>query len=341
MDNVTGEANRHFKEGIAMKSMLAHARLAVLCVACIVAGSVSAQQVYPTKAIRIVSPYPPGGSTSVYAQLVAGQLIEAWGKQVLVDNRGGGNTLIGSDHVAKSAPDGYTLMVVTTTHVIVPQLMKTPYDPFKDFTPISTIGRSELVLGVHPSLPVKNLKEFIALAKARPGELNYGTSGSGSVTHLAVELFRLEADIKMTRVPYKGSGPQITAFMGGEIEVYLNAAVNLAPLVKSNRAKALGITGDQRHPSLPTVPTFAEAGLPSFKANSWSGLIGPARLPKPIVDKLSQEIMRSQRAPEFAGKMRAYGIEPFINTPEQFAELMKVDSAKYARVIKEANIRMD
>ena len=326
-----------------MKLMLAHAHAhaALLCAGCILAASAAAQAPYPNKSIRIVSPYPPGGSTSVYAQFVASPLMDAWGRQVLIDNRGGGNTLIGSDHVAKSAPDGYTLMVVTTTHVIVPQLMKTPYDPFRDFTPISTIGRSELILGVHPSLPVRNLKEFIALAKARPGELNYGTSGSGSVTHLAVELFRLEAGINMTRIPYKGSGPQITAFMGGEIEVYLNAAVNIAPLLKANRARALGITGEQRHPSFPSVPTFAEAGLPSYKPTSWSGLLAPAGLPRPILDKLSQEIMRAQRSPEYAAKMRAYGVEPFVNTPEQFTELMKADSGRYARVIKDANIRMD
>jgi len=324
-----------------MKLNLAPTCATLLCTACLLAAPAGAQTNYPSKAIRIVSPYPPGGSTSVYAQLVAAPLIDAWGKQVLVDNRGGGNTLIGSDHVAKSPPDGYTLLVVTTTHVIVPQLMKTPYDPFKDFTPIATIGRSEQVLGVHPSLPVKNLKEFIALAKARPGELNYGTSGSGSVTHLAVELFRLDAGVNMTRIPYKGSGPQITAFMGGEIQVYLNAAVNLAPLVKSNRARALAITGEQRHSALPSVPTFAEAGLPNYKPTSWSGLLGPAGLPKPILDQLSQEIMRALRSPEHSAKMRNHGIEPFINTPEQFTELMKADTVRYARVIKEANIKMD
>ncbi len=255
-----------------MKLMLAHARAAFLCAGCILAAPVAAQPAYPSKAIRIVSPYPPGGSTSVYAQFVAAPLMDAWGKQVLIDNRGGGNTLIGSDHVAKSAPDGYTLMVVTTTHVIVPQLMKTPYDPFKDFTPISTIGRSEQILGVHPSLPVKNLKEFIALAQARPGELNYGTSGSGSVTHLAVELFSLEAGVNMTRIPYKGSGPQITAFMGGEIEVYLNAAVKLAPLIKSNRARHWA-SRRSAQPRMASVPTF-QSRLAS-SSPQWRGFLPP------------------------------------------------------------------
>lgn len=302
------------------------------------AGHAAAQPAYPSKPIRIVSPYPPGGSTSTYAQLVAQRFIEAWGKQVLVDNRGGGNTLIGSEHVARSAPDGYTLMVVTTTHVIVTQLIKAPYDPIKDFTPIATIGRSENILSVHKSLPVTNLKEFIAFAKARPGQLNYGTSGSGSVTHLAVELFKIEAGIKMQQIPYKGSGPQLTAFLGGEIEVYLNSATNLVPLIRTNRVNALAITGEQRYPAVPNVPTFKEAGLPSFNAKGWSAIIGPAGMPKPIVDKLSQEIMQAQASPEFAAKMRNLGADPFINTPEQFAELMKADMAKYAQVIKAAGI---
>lgn len=305
---------------------------------CAFVGTVAAQPAYPAKTIRIVSPYPPGGSTSTYAQLVGQRLTEAWGRNVLIDNRGGGNTLIGSEHVARSAPDGYTMMVMTTTHVIVTQLIKAPYDPIKDFTPLATIGRSENILSVHKSLPVTNLKEFIAFAKARPGQLNYGTSGSGSVTHLAVELFKIEAGIKMQQIPYKGSGPQLTAFLGGEIEVYLNSATNLVPLVRTNRVNALAITGEQRYAAVPNVPTFKEAGLPSFNAKGWSGLIGPAGMPKAIVDKISQEIMKAQASPEFATKMRDLGADPFINTPEQFAELMKADMAQYAQVIKAAGI---
>lgn len=304
-------------------------------------GVGAGQQSYPAKPIRIVSPYPPGGSTSTYAQLVAQRLIDAWGKNVLVDNRGGGNTLIGSEHVAKSPPDGYTLMVMTTTHVIVPQLIKAPYDPIKDFAPVTTIGRSENILAVHPSLSVTNLKEFIVFTKARPGQLNYGTSGSGSVTHLAVELFRIEADIKMQQVPYKGSGPLLTAFLGGHVEVYLNSAVNLIPLIKSNRTKALAITGEQRYAAVHTVPTFKEAGMPNFNTRGWSGIVAPAATPKAIIDKLSQEFMKAQASPEFSTRMRDLGTEPYINTPEQFGELMKADMVKYAKVIKAANIKID
>jgi len=321
-----------------MKRSAVRASLVLAAVCCAFAGSAAAQQAYPSKPIRIVSPYPPGGSTSTYAQLVAQRFTETWGRNVLIDNRGGGNTLIGSDHVAKSAPDGYTLMVMTTTHVIVPQLMKTPYDPLKDFTPIATIGRSENIVAVHPSLPVKNLKEFIAFAKARPGQLNNGTSGSGSVTHLAVELFQIEAGIKMQQIPYKGSGPLLTAFLGGEVAVYLNSATNLVPLIRQNRTRALAITGEQRYPAIPMIPTFKEAGLPSYNAKGWSAIIGPANMPKAIVDKLSEEIMKALASPEFSGRMRDMGIEPFINTPEQFAELMKTDMAKYGQVIKAANL---
>jgi tripartite-type tricarboxylate transporter receptor subunit TctC len=317
------------------------ARLLLACAMAALVFPAHAQQPYPSKPIRIVTPYPPGGSTSVYAQLIAQRLHEAWGRQVPVDNRGGGNTLIGSEHVARSAPDGYTLMVITTTHVIVTQMIKAPYDPLKDFTPIATLGRSENILSVHKSLPVTNLKQFIAFAKARPGQLNFGTSGSGSVTHLAIELFQIEADIKMQQIPYKGSGPQLTAFLGGEIEVYLNAAVNLLPLIKTERVKALAITGDQRYPAVPNVPTFKEAGLPSFNAKGWFALIGPAGMPKPIVDKLSQEINRALAAPAFAERMRELGTDPFINTPEQFGELMKTDMARYAEVIKKANLKMN
>ncbi len=322
-----------------------HPRLiACLALACGMTALVfpaHAQQPYPSKPIRIVTPYPAGGSTSVYAQLIGQRLHEAWGRQVPVDNRGGGNTLIGSEHVARSAPDGYTLMVITTTHVIVTQMIKAPYDPLKDFTPIATLGRSENILAVHKSLPVTSLKQFIAFAKPRPGQLNFGTSGSGSVTHLAIELFQIEAGIKMQQIPYKGSGPQLTAFLGGEIEVYLNAAVNLLPLIKTDRVKALAITGDQRYPAVPKVPTFKEAGLPGFNAKGWFGLIGPAGLPKPILDKLSQEINRALAAPEFSARMRELGTDPFINTPEQFGELMKSDMAQYAEVIKKANLKMN
>lgn len=317
------------------------ARLSLACAMAALVFPAHAQQPYPSKPIRIVTPYPPGGSTSVYAQLIAQRLHEAWGRQVPVDNRGGGNTLIGSEHVARSAPDGYTLMVITTTHVIVTQMIKAPYDPLKDFTPIATLGRSENILSVHKSLPVTNLKQFIAFVKARPGQLNFGTSGSGSVTHLAIELFQIEADIKMQQIPYKGSGPQLTAFLGGEIEVYLNAAVNLLPLIKTERVKALAITGDQRYPAVPNVPTFKEAGLPGFNAKGWFALIGPAGMPKPILDKLSQEINRALAAPAFAERMRELGTDPFINTPEQFGELMKTDMARYAEVIKKANLKMN
>ncbi len=307
----------------------------------VLAGLVCAQESYPSKPIRIVSPYPAGGSTSIMARLVAQPLTEAWGQQVIVDNRGGGNTLIGSEHVARSAADGYTLILVTTTHTIIPQLISTPYDPVKDFVPVATIGGTENILVVHPAVPVKNLKELIALAKAKPGQLNYGTSGSGSVTHLAIELFRIMSGTNMQAIPYKGSGPALTDLLGGQIQVYMNSAANFIPHIKSGRVKALAVSGEKRLAVVPELPTFSEAGLAGYNVRSWYGILAPAGAPKAIIDKLSREIARILTTPELKERLAGQGTEPFINTPEQFGELMKVDRAKYGKVIKAANIKLD
>ena len=324
-----------------MKFSTAVARIATAVLLTTLAGLVAAQDTYPSKPIRIVSPYPAGGSTSVMARLVAQPLIEAWGQQVIVDNRGGGNTLIGSEHVAKSAPDGYTLMLVTTTHVIIPQLISTPFDAMKDFAPVATVSGTENILAIHPSVPANNLKEFISLAKAKPGQLNYGTSGSGSVTHLAIELFRIMSGTDMQAIPYKGSGPALTDFLGGQIQVYLNAAVNFIPHIKSGKVRALAVSGEKRLAVVPELPTFTEAGLPGYNVKSWFAILAPAGTPKPIIDKLSREIARALTTPDFKERLAAQGSEPFINTPEQFGELMKADMAKYAKVIKAANIKLD
>ncbi len=324
-----------------MKLSTAVARIASTGLLISFAGLVGAQENYRNKPIRIVSPYPAGGSTSVMARLIAQPLIEVWGQQVIVDNRGGGNTVIGSEHVARSAPDGYTLMLMTTTHVITPQLIRTPYDPIKDFAPVATVGSTENILVVHPSVPVANLKELIALAKAKPGQLNYGTSGSGSVTHLAVELFRIMSGTDMQAIPYKGSGPALTDLIGGQIQVYLNSAANFVPHIKSGKIKALAVTGEKRLSALPELPTFREAGLPGYEAKGWFGIVAPAGIAKPIVDKLSREIAKILATPDFKDRLAGQGGEPFANTPEQFGELMKADRAKYAKVIKAANIKLD
>ena len=305
------------------------------------AGIALAQQAYPSKPIRIITPYPPGGGTTPPARLVAQKLTEIWGQQVIVDNRGGGNTVIGSEVVAKSPPDGYTLLFQTGTHVVTPLLLPTPYDPNKDFAPVATVSLSETALVVHPSVPARTLQQLIALAKSKPGQLNYATSGSGSVTHLAIELVNMLAGIKMQQVPYKGSGPALTDLLGGQVQVYLGVTANVVPHVKTGRLIALAVSGETRLPALPQVPTYTEAGLPGFKVKVWTGIFAPAGTPKEIVEKLSAEINRFLATPDFREKLAGLALDPFISTPEQFAALLKTDTSDFVKVIKAANIKLD
>lgn len=299
------------------------------------------QSGYPTKPIRWIVPFPPGGSTTIIARMTGQKLTESWGQQVVVDNRGGGNTIIGSEAMVRAAPDGYTIVQVTTTHVINPSLLATPYDAVKDFAPIATLVATETLLVVNPSVPAKTLQEFIALAKSKPGQLNFGSSGSGTTNHLALELFSIMAGIKMQHIPYKGAGPAVIDLIGGQIQLFTNNALPLTPFVKSGKIRAIAVSGETRLRALPDVPTFTQAGLPGFEVKSWQGLMAPARTPKPIIDKLSKEITRILRTPDFSEALLNMGAEPFINTSSQFAALIKVDLARYAKLIREANIRLE
>ena len=305
------------------------------------AGSSAAQQVYPARPIRFILPYPPGGSTSVLARLVGQKLTESWGQPVIVDNRGGASTIIGTEALVKAAPDGHTILLVAPTHVINPLLLRTPYDAIKDFAPVATLGRREVVLVVTPSLPAKNLKEFIALAKAKPGQLNYGTPGAGGIIHVVTEMFQAMAGIKLHHIPYKGSGPVLTDVMGGHIQLYFSPPSPVISLVKSGRLKAIAISGETRLAALPEVPTFTEGGLPGYNVASWHGVLAPAGTPKEIITRLSAEIARILRTPEVRDKLAAEGVEAFISTPEQFAALLKADMAKYAEIIRSANIKLE
>lgn len=304
-------------------------------------GPVAAQQAYPSKPIRFILPYPPGGSTSTLARLVGQKLTESWGQQVIVDNRGGASTIIGTETLVKSAPDGYTILLVATTHVINPLLLRTPYDAIKDFAPVATLGRREVVLVVTPSVPANNLQELIALAKSRPGQLNYGTPGAGGIIHVVTELFQMMAGVKMHHIPYKGTGPVLTDVMGGHIQLYFSPPSPVISLVKSGKLKAMAISGETRLGALPEVPTFTEGGLPGYNVASWHGVLAPAGTPKEIITKLSTEITKILRMPEINEKLASEGVEAFISTPEQFAALLKADMAKYARIIKTANIKLE
>jgi tripartite-type tricarboxylate transporter receptor subunit TctC len=300
-----------------------------------------AQATYPTKPIRLIVPFPPGGSTTIVARLIGQKMTDSWGQHVVVDNRGGGNTLIGSAALVRSPADGYTILLVTSTHVINPTLLSTPYDAIKDFAPVATVVSTETLMVVHPALPANNLQEFIALAKSRPGELNFASSGSGTTNHLAVELFMIMAGIRMQHIPHKGAGPAVTDLIGGQVQMFMNNALPLTPFVKSGRIRAIAISGDAHLLSLPEVPTFTEAGLPGYEVKSWQGILAPAKTPQPVIDRLSQEIARILSTPDVREHLVTMGAEPFINTPRQFAALINTDMARYAKLIRDANIKLE
>lgn len=315
--------------------------LAAACLALAHASTTQAQQDYPGKPIRMVVPYPTGGTPDILARLVGQKLSDNWAQPVIVDNRPGGNTVIGTEVVYKAQPDGYTLLSMSGAHVTTPLLTATPYDAIRDFAPVATLAVSEFVLVVHPSVAAGNLKELIALAKSRPGQLNFASSGSAGTPHLAGELMNAMAGIRMQHVPYKGMGPAVTDLIGGQVQLAFAPPVNFIAHIRSGKLKAIAISGDTRSSALPQVPTFAEAGLPSFEARSWYGVLAPAGTPTPIVNKLSAEIGRIVNLPEVREKLVGQGADPLVSTPERFAAMMKADASRMANVIKNANIRLD
>jgi tripartite-type tricarboxylate transporter receptor subunit TctC len=297
---------------------------------------------YPTKPIRFISPYAPGGSTSAVARVVAQKLTESWGQQVIVDNRAGGNTIIGTETLAKATPDGYTIIMTTNTHVIMPSLNpKLPYDPIKDFAAVGNVYRSEFVLVINVSVPANNLQELIALAKSRPGQLNYATTGAGGSGHLANEWMNLLAGIKTQHIPYKGAGPALVDLIGGQVQMFINNPLTVIPHIKSGKLKGIAVTGETRLPVLPLVPTFTEAGLPGLEVSPWFCVLAPAGTPKVIIGKLSTEIARIVATPDMQDYLAKQGLNPFSSTPEQLAALMKTDMVKWAKVIKAANIKLE
>ncbi|MBI3371184.1 MAG: tripartite tricarboxylate transporter substrate binding protein [Betaproteobacteria bacterium] len=324
-----------------MKSSTSLAKILTAGVLMAFACAAFAQQSYPSKPIRFIIPYPPGGGTSIVAHLLGQRLNESWGQPVIVDNRPGGNTIIGAEAVVKSPPDGHTILLASSTHVLNPLLLSIPYDAIKDFAPVVTLYSSELVLVLNPSVPANNLQEFIALAKSRPGQLNYASVSAGGTTHLAAESFNIMAGVKTQHINYKGAGPALADLISGQVQLSFAAPVAALAYIKSGRLKAIAISGETRLPALPQVPTFTEAGLPGFDVRLWFGVLAPAGTPKEIVDRLSHEIARIMGMPDMKEKLVGQGLEPFTSTPEQFAALMKADMAKFARIIKTANIKIE
>jgi tripartite-type tricarboxylate transporter receptor subunit TctC len=309
----------------------------VLC-----AALAASAQAYPVKPIRIVVPLPPGGSNDVLARIVAEKLAPALGQPVVVDNRPGASGNIGTEIVARSAPDGHVLLMANTAHVINPSLFaKLPYDPIRDFAPIALMSSAHFALVVHPSVPARSVKEFIAVARARPGALTFASAGNGAPHHLAMELLKSMARVDLTHVPYKGAGQFVPALVTGEVSSVIGAINSLLPHVQAGRLRILGMAGNRRTPLMPEVPTLAEAALPGFALDNWGGMLAPAGTAKSIVDRLNGEIVRALRDPQVAARLAAQGIELIPSTPDEFQALMKTHMAKWARVVKAANVRLD
>ena len=319
----------------------AAARIALACVLTVFSGWSAAQQAFPSKPIRFIIPYPPGGGTTVVAHLIGPKLTEIWGQPVVVENRPGGNTVIGHDALLRLPPDGHAIVMSSSTFVLNSLLLRLPYDPLKDFAPVTTLYNSQQVLTITPSLPANNLKELIALAKSRPGQLNYATVSTGGSTHLAAELLNMMAGIKTQQVNYKGAGPALTDQMSGQVQLSFTAPAAALNYIKSGKLRAIAISGEKRTPALSEVPTFAEAGLPGFEATLWFGVQAHGGTPKAIVNRLSTDLARVINLPDIRGKMVNQATEPDVMTPEAFAARIKADTVTYARVIKTANIKFE
>jgi len=307
-----------------------------------VTGAVAAEKPYPGRPVRMIVPFPPGGGVDGVARIIGPKLTERWGQQVVVDNRPGGNTIVGNEALVKSAPDGYTLIIVSSAHVINHFLLPNiPYHAVKDFAPVATTSIGPYVLVTHPSLGVNTLQEFIALAKAKPGQLNYSSAGSGGVQHLAGELFSIMAGVKLQHIPYKGAGPAVIELLGGQVQFSFQPPGNVLQYVRSGKLKAIAAPGQTRLRALPDVPTFAESGMPGFEVKSWIGILAPARTPKPIIDKLSTDIANILKMPDTREMLINQQHEPFITTPEQFAAFIKAEMERVEKVVKTANIRIE
>ena len=302
-------------------------------------GLVQAQN-YPSKPVRLIVPFAAGGSTDVIARILAPKLSEVWGQQVLVDNRPGGNTVIGTDIVAKSPPDGHVLLVTPAPFTVVPSVLtKLPYDPAKDFEPITLINTTPMGFVVHPGVPAKNLKELIALAKARPGQMNFGSSGSGGVPHLSGELLNTMAGLKIIHVPYKGNAPALADLVGGHVDMAFNGLTSVMAFIKSGRLRVLGVTSLARTAALPDVPTFDEQGLKGFQAVAWNGLTAPARTPKEAIVRIQEASARIIKSPELAEQLKRDGSDPVGSTTAEFTAHLRDEVVKWKKVLDRAGIK--
>ena len=316
--------------------------LLAACLLICTTGLVSAQN-YPSKPIRYIVPFPPGGGTDIVARALAPRLLEASGITLIVDNRGGGGTVVGAEMAARSPADGYTVFMGTnTSHAINPNLpTKLPYDAVRDFQPVTRLAMVPYMITVHPSLPVRNVKELVALAKARPGQLNFASSGNGPPGHLAGLMLNEAAGIDMTHIPYKGSAPALTAMVSGETQLLVSSLTSTLPLVKAGRLRPIAMSSLKRSPLMPALPTVAEGGYPGFEAITWFGLFLPANVPAAITAKLNAEFVKVLNNTEFKAWLAEQGAEAAPTTPDEFAAFIKAEIARYAPLVKKSGMKPD
>mgnify|MGYP001608649327 CR=1 FL=1 len=293
---------------------------------------------YPTRPVRLIVPFAPGGGTDLMARIFAQKFSESVGQAVVVDNRAGGGGTIGTEIVARAAPDGYTLCMVSTSYSTNAALFKLPYDPVNDITPIAMLGDAGILLTLHPSVPARSVPELIALAKAKPGSLNFASTGTGGNTHLATELFNIMAGTQMTHVPYKGTGPALNDLLGGQVQLIMGTLGVMLPHVKTGRLRGLAVTNAKRNSALPEVPTIAET-LPGYEATLWYGVWGPKGLPRNVVTLWNTELRKAARLPDVKQRFAGEGVEPADGPPEVFRNVVERDVAKWVKVVKAANIR--
>ncbi len=315
-------------------------RSAVFALLALAAGLAQSQQ-YPTKVVRIIAPFAPGGGTDFIARLSAQKLTERLGQQVIVENKPGAGGNLGAEFAVKSAPDGYTLLLVAGSYTVNPSLYKLSFDPVNDITPIIQLSQGPFVVAVHPSVPANSLKELIELARRQPDKLSYASAGAGSITHLASELFLDMAKIKIVHIPYKGTGPALNDTIAGSTQLIFGSVSTTLQFIKSGRLRGLAVTTARRISALPELPTVAEAGVPGYEVVLWHGLVAPKGVPRPIVDRLNREANQVLKAKEMEDLLATDGVAPAGGTPEQFRALIKADIERWRRVVKQANIKVD
>lgn len=311
----------------------------------LLAASIAADaiaQAYPAKSVRVIVPYAPGGGSDVISRILAQRLTESLGRQFIIDNRAGANGIIGTEMAVQAPADGYTLLYVSSPHAVNPSMYrKLPYDTLKDLAPISQVAIAASILVVHPSLPVRSLREFVALAKSRPGQIDYASGGSGGSPHLAAELFKKMAGINLTHVPYRGAGPALTDVLAGQVQVMFASSAPAMPHIRAGRLRALGISTEKRSAVAPEIPTIAESGVPGYEAITIFGLLAPAQVPRAIIDTLNSAVGKAMRSPEVGESLKALGADAAVTTPDEFGRILEAEMKRWGELVRALKLQVE